>query len=300
MRLRLWTGHRGSRRRVATSLAREVVDEAGRDRVLGLAAETAFFSVLSLFPGLLIATGLLSLLGLFMGEEGAERVEQRVTETLDLILTEQASDTVEAVEGLFDGSYGGLLTFASLGALVTISGAWAVLVEALNLAYNTEERRSWWRRRLLGLALGLATVLVVVVALAVVVVGPLFGRGEQLADFIGLGKVFQVSWDLLRLPLLFATLTAWLMLVYHVAPNRRTPWNHGLPGALATAVLWLVATIGFHLYLRIAGGRNPVLGAFGGGAIVMMWVYLLSVALLLGGELNEVLARRRAARAAGG
>ena len=61
-------------------------------------------------------------------------------------------------EAVFDGEYGGLLTVASLGALVTLSGAWAVVVQALNLAYDSDEHRPWLRRRLLGLGLGLMTV----------------------------------------------------------------------------------------------------------------------------------------------
>ena len=57
-------------------------------------------------------------------------------------------------------------------------------------------------------------------------------------------------------------------------------------------MLWLLATAGFHLYLRVVGDRNPVLGAFGGGVIVMTWIYLLSLFMLVGGELNAMLADR--------
>jgi membrane protein len=138
-------------------------------------------------------------------------------------------------------------------------------------------------------------VVVVVVALSMLVVGPLLGRGDDLADLVGLGRVFAVSWELLRIPLLFVGVTLWLMFVYHYAPHRRTRWSASLPGAITTTVLWLLATAGFHLYLRIVGERNPVLGAFGGGAIIMIWAYLLSVALLVGGELNAIWEERRTA-----
>ena len=75
-------------------------------------------------------------------------------------------------------------------------------------------------------------------------------------------------------------------------PACRVPWREALPGALFTAALWLLATGGFRIYLEVVAGTNPVLGAFGGGAIVMIWVFLLSLGLLLGGELNAVLAER--------
>jgi membrane protein len=263
--------------------------------VLGLAAETAFFTVLSIFPALLIATSMLSLLDVVGGADVAAETQERVTGALDLVLTGRAAAAIESVEAVFEGSYGGLLTFAALGALVSLSGAWSVVVDALNLAYDTDDRRSWLRRRLLGLGMGLATVVVVVVALSMIVVGPLLGRGDDLADLVGLGAVFAVSWNLLRIPLLFVGVTLWLMFVYHYAPNRKTRWLSSLPGALATTVLWLLATGGFSLYLRIVGERNPVLGAFGGGAIIMIWAYLLSIALLIGGELNAILEERRTA-----
>lgn len=281
------------RRERARVLVRAVLGQVKQDRVPGLAAEIAFFVVLSLFPGLLIAASLLSYLDVLVSADVAQEAKSRVTGSLEAILTDRAAGTVESVEAVFDGEYGGLLTFATIGALVTLSGAWAVAIDALNLAYDTTERRSWLRRRSLGLGLGLATVVIVVVSLAVVAIGPLLGRGEDLADLVGLGSAFAWTWNLLRLPLLFVALTLWVTFVFHHAPNRQTPWRTGLPGALTTSVLWLLATAGFHLYLRIAGDRNPVLGAFGGGVIVMLWVYLLSIALLVGGELNAILAARR-------
>lgn len=277
---------------VARALVREVRD----DRVPGLAAEISFFVVLSLFPGLLIAAGLLSFIDVLLGADVAAQIQERATSTLDAVLTERASPATRSMEAVFEGEMGGLLTFATLGALVTLSGAWAVVIEALNLAYDAQEKRSWLRRRLLGLALGLATLVVVVTTLVVVVIGPLLGQGAELADLVGFGAAFGWIWNLLRVPVLGVIVTAWLVFVFHHAPNRRTPWRASLPGAVTTSVLWLVATAGLHLYLRVAGARNPLLGAFGGGVIVMTWAYLLSLALLIGGELNAILHDRREQR----
>ncbi len=281
------------RRDQGRALARTFVDEVVKDRLLGLSAETAFFAVLSIFPGLLVVSGLLGVLDVVVGADLAQRAQTQVTNALDLVLTSEASGAVRSVEQLFETSRGGLLTTATLGALVTLSGAFATVIEALNLAYDTVERRSWLRRRLVGLMLGAATVVVAVVTLAVVVVGPLFGRGQDLASWVGLGTVFAVVWDLLRLPAVFVAVTAWVMALYRYAPSRRSRWRACLPGAVLTSVLWLAATGGFHVYLEVLGSRNPVLGAFGGGVIVMTWVYLLSLALLAGGELNATVADRR-------
>lgn len=276
------------------AVIRSLLAEAQRDRLLGLAAEIAFFTVLSMFPGLLILAGLLGFLDLLVGPDVANDIQTRVVEALRLILTDRASGTTEAVEDVFDGAYGGLLTVAAIGALASLSGAWAVVIAALNQAYDVDELRSWVRRRLLGLVLALTTLAVVVLTLTVVVIGPLLGRGDEVADLIGLGPAFTWTWNLLRLPLLFVAVACWLTVVLHRAPNARTRWRDAVPGAVTTAGLWLVASAGLHVYLRFMGDRNPVLGAFGGGVIVMIWIYLLSLALLVGGELNAILAQRRA------
>lgn len=109
----------GATRELIRSLSAEVKN----DRIFGLAAETAFFAVLSFFPGLLIAASLLSILDVLIGADLAAETQDRVVETLNLIFTAQAAETIHSVEAIFEGNYGGLLTIASLVALVTISGA---------------------------------------------------------------------------------------------------------------------------------------------------------------------------------
>jgi membrane protein len=277
----------------AWAFLRKLVQESNDDRLPGLAAETAFFAVLSIFPGLLIAVSLLGLLDVVVGADIAGEAQERVVDGLRLVLTDEASDAVEAVEDLFESSRGSLLTAAVLGALVTLSGGFAVAINALNLAYDATEVRSWVRRRLVGLGMALGTLVLLVLSLAVFVVGPLLGRGEEIADLVGLGALFTFTWDVLRVPVAVLVLVGWTTALYRIAPSRHIRWRDCVPGAVAATLLWVAASGGFRLYLELAADRNPVLGAFGGGVIVMLWMYLLSLGLLLGGELNAVLHERR-------
>jgi membrane protein len=275
---------------------RHFVTQVNRDRLLGLAAEAAFFAALSLFPGLLVGASVLSLLDVFVGADVARQVQQDVVTALDAVFTDAAAGAVQSVENLFDQVRGDLFTVAVAAALVTLSGAFAVVIDALNIAYGTVERRTWVRRRLLGLVMAAVTTVVAALAVTVLVVGPFLGRGRAVAEAVGLGAAFAFTWDVLRFPVLVLGLVLWAAGLYHWAPNRRTRWRQALPGALLTTALWLVATAGFHLYLRIAADGNPVLGALGGGVIVMTWAYLLCLALMLGGELNATLYPRTDAR----
>jgi membrane protein len=273
-----------------------VVRQSLDDRVGGLAAEVAFFGVLSLFPGLLVLAAALGSLEGLIGNDLAGRAEELVLRFLDRILTDQAAGAVAAVRELFARPRGGLLTVASLLALWGLSRGFAAVIRALDLAYDLEERRSLVRQRLIALGLALSAVVVAVVVLAAVVVGPLLGGGLRLAGWLGLGREFAAAWGWLRWPVAFVVLVAWGATLYHVGPYRRTPWRAGLPGAALAGVLCLVVSVGFGAYLRLAAAANQVLGALGGGLILLVWLYLLALAVLVGGELNAVLLARSAGR----
>jgi membrane protein len=278
-------------RRIA-SIFKELIAEVVDDRMTGLAAEVAFFAVLSIFPGfLMIASGLGSLEGL-LGSEIADEAESAVRSFMNRMLTSDASQAIQAVRDLFDERRSGLLTFSVIGALAALTRGFTALIRALDIAYDLTERRTWIRQRLMGVGLALGSVLMTVVILAMFVAGPLLGGGQALADRIGVGETFALFWDWLRWPVSFAVLVAWANATFHFGPNQKTAWVADLPGAILTSILWVVVSLGFSVYLRVAADFNQVLGILGGGLILLVWLYLLSIAFLLGAELNAILAGR--------
>ena len=277
-------------------LAREVINKADRDRLLGLAAESAFFAVLTLFPALLVVATILGQLGTFIGESNALRVEEAVLTFLDELLTDSADDAIATVRQVFDVG-GNALTVATLLALASLSTAFSTLVNTVNIAYDVPETRGWWRRRWLGLLLGFGSVLTGALALTLLVIGPIFGRAEEAVGDIGIGGIYDFLWTYLRWPLAFGALVLWATTMDHLMPNRRTRWRYDLPGGLLTALLWLLASYGLNLYLELVVTSSPIFGALGGGLILMSWFYLLCVALLAGAELNAILLARRRHRA---
>ncbi len=274
----------------------EVIHKADRDRMLGLAAETAFFAVLTLFPALLVVAAVLGQLGSLIGQSNAARVENGVLDFLDTLLTDTASPAIDTVRGLFDAS-GNALTFATLLALFSLSTAFSTLINTVNITYDVPETRGWWRRRWLGLLLGIGTVLTGALAVTLLVVGPLFGRAEDVVGNIGLGMEYSFVWRVLRWPVAFLSLVLWATTMDHLTPARRSKWRYDLPGGLLTALLWLAASYGLNVYLNTVVTASPVFGALGGGLILMTWFYLLCVALLSGAELNAILLARRRHRA---
>ncbi len=269
-----------------------LVREWRDDRVGGLAAEVAFFGLLSLFPALLAVAAALSSLEALAGGDVAARVERGVVGFLERVLTDEASGTIDAVRTLFVDASPGTFTVGALLALWAASRGFVAVINGLDVVYDLDERRSYVGLRALALALALGTVVVVALVLAMVVLGPLLGTGRDVADHLGAGDLFAALWTWARWPLVVALMVTWAATVFHIAPNHRTPWRWDLPGAMLTALLWALLSAGFRLYLAVAAEANQVMGALGGALIVLLWLYLLAVGLLLGGELNAVLAER--------
>lgn len=264
------------------------------DRLTGLAAEVAFYGFLGIFPGLLALAAALGFVESVLGREVAEGAQRVVTDFLATFLGDGPSGTVAAVESLFDDADATLLSFATAGAVWSMWRATRAAMRALGVVYDAGEERSAPRVAALALAVAVCTVVVAALMLVMFVVGPAFGGGHALARAVGLGGVFAALWTWARLPLAFAVLVLWAATLFHLAPHRRSSFRSDLPGAALTGVLWLVFSFGLQVYLEIAGGANQVLGVIGGVMTVLLWLYLLSLALLLGGELNAVLAARSA------
>ena len=261
------------------------------DRVTGLAAEVAFFSLLSVFPGLLtVAAGLGALDSLFSSALLA-RAQQEVISVLETFLTDKAAGTAEAVEALFEGGSGGVFTFGVVAALWAASRGMSTVMRTLAEIYDVEDTRSRVRTRLVAVGLAVASMVLIVVTLTALVVGPLFGAGREVARWLGAADVYGALWEWAGVPVAFVTLVVWAAAVFHSVPHRHVGWRQHVGGAALTGTFWLLVSAGFRLYLQLFGG-NPVFGILGGALVVLVWLYLLSLALLLGAELNAVLAAR--------
>lgn len=278
-----------SRSRRLITLGRRLAQEWTQDRIPDQAAIVAFYSILSLFPALLALAALLGALDSILGSETAARVESEVLDALRNVLTDEAAGTIDAIQALFDRASPGLLTFSLLLAVWTVTRGFAALVRALDVTYDLDEHRSWLRIRYTALLLAVGSLVALAVMLTLLVIGPLLGSGEDVADIVGLGGAFVFLWDVLRLPLAFLVLVAWATTIFHVAPDHHTPWRADIPGALVTTTLWLVFSGGLRLYIQFAQAGNAVFGALGGVLIVLLWFWLLSLAVLLGGEINQLL-----------
>lgn len=244
-----------------------------------LAAGLSYYFILSLFPLLIAFAAALALVPL----------PHLFDQILALMGRFIPSDSMGLVRGVLRDVItphgGGIL---SVGIVLTIwaaSGGVAALIEAVNVAYNLPDQRSFVRKRLLAIGLMFAVGALAALALAMMVVGPGFGR--WLAGKVGLGGIFVALWPYLRWVLSIVCAVLSIELIYMWAPSSRRPLRSTLPGALIALVTWLLLSSALGLYLRNFGKLNKTYGTLAAAVALMLWLYWTAFAILVGAQFNS-------------
>lgn len=263
---------------------RRLVDKAVGDRVTGLAAEMAFWSVLSLVPAALVLASLLGLAQAVLGADVATRAENQLTDVAREALGPGGDGVVAGIERLFAQPHPGLLSVAILLALWTGSRVVAAITNALDVIGGVRKRRTWVLRRLWGVVLGGSSLVVITGVLVVLVLVPL--AGSTVGSVVA--AVFVV-----------AVVVLWLATLFSVAASHRRPYGRQLRGAALATALIVVFTVGFRIYLTVQADNAVVFG-LGGVLVALLWLYVMGLAVLIGAVANEVWDPLDAAGAGGG
>lgn len=261
----------------------EVWLECEKDDVLGRSAQLAYYFLFSLFPALLFLATLLAFLPI-------PNLLDNLLFYLSRVLPVDAFKLIRGnVKDVLSNQRFGLLSFALFASLWGASSAMGAIIYSLNIAYSVSESRSWWRQRILAVALTIGMAIFVITALALIFFGGTIG--ERIAMFFGLGTAFHVFWDLARWPFIVGFVLFGLDLIYFLAPNKRMKWKWLTPGAVFALVCWLVISFGLRYYVGRFANYNATYGSIGGVIVLMLWFYLTGLVILIGGEINSVLGR---------
>jgi membrane protein len=283
--------------RVAVSLVTGTTRICLRYRVTGLAAEAGFFALLSLPPLVLGLAATAAWIGRELGVETVVALRQALREVTSPFLTDQVVEAalVPTLENALDTPRLDLISVGFLLSLWSGSRALNVYVDTISIMYGLGGHRGIVRTRALSFLLYLLTLVLGALTIPLVLVGPSL-----------LGRVLpsQVGWLLtLYWPVITVLGVALLATLYHVSTPVRTPWWRDLPGAAVALVIWVLASYVLRAVLSAAIGGTSIYGPLTAPIVVMIWLYLVAIAVLLGAGLNAAADRvwpteqRAAARA---
>lgn len=259
-------------------LARRTVKETIADDGLGLAAQLAYYFLLSLFPALLC---LLALASLFPLEDFTGQLYRRLG---PFVPQEALSIIRDQMVSLSNNEDGGLVGLGLLGAIWSSSAAMVAIVGTMNRAYDIDESRPWWKVRMTAVLLTVGLALFILISFTLVVAGPELGEG--IANWFRLGPAFVWAWTILQWPVVFALVALALGCIYYFAPDAEQQWVWVTPGSVLATVLWLAASLGFRVYVVNFGDYEASYGAVGGIILLMLWFYLTGLAIIVGAEMN--------------
>ncbi len=267
---------------------RKTAREFQHDQCTDLAAALTYYAVLSLFPAVLVVVSLLGVFG--QGRNTTDAV-------LDIVSDMAPPSTVDTlrptIQQLVESPSAGIaLVLGILTALWSASGYVGAFGRAMNRIYEVPEGRPVWKLRPLQLALTLAgLIMVAAVAFMLAVSGPV---ARAIGNAIGLGDVALTLWNILRWPVILVLVAVAVAVLYYATPNVQQPkfrWTS--VGAALAILVWILASVGFGVYVANFGSYNKTYGALAGVIIFLLWLWITNLALLFGAELDSELERGR-------
>jgi membrane protein len=254
-------------------------EQVQEDRILSIAAGVVFYALLALFPAI---TALVSLYGLFAQSSTIQEHLAFLTTLMPgaavTIIDEQIARVVS--KGNTQLGFGFLI---GLGiALWSANAGMKALIDALNIVYEEEEKRGFFTLNLVTLAFTMGAILALLFAIAAVVALPL------LLERLGLGSFTNLLVEFGRWPILMLGLIVGLAVLYRYGPSRREPkWKWVSVGSLLASVLWIAGSAALSFYLEKYAHYDATYGTLGTGIGLMVWMWMTTIVILLGAELNS-------------
>jgi len=263
-------------------------EQVGEHRLLAVAAGVVFYGLLAVFPAV---TTLVSLYGLFASPSA-------ISDQLSLaagILPQGAVDILrEQINRLTSGNSAKLglgFIFGLSAALWSANAGMKAIMDALNVVYEEKEKRSFIKLNLVSLAFTLAGIGSLLVALGAVVILPVA------LSYLGLHNVTGLLIHLARWPLLLVLIIVGLAVLYRYGPSRREPrWQWISVGSVFAAGAWLTSSALLSWYLSNFANYDATYGSLGAGIGMMMWMWISSIVILLGAQINSVIEQSGRAR----
>jgi membrane protein len=271
---------------IVTRTARSFYD----DQMTHHAAALTYYSLMSLFPALLLGVSLLGLIGQYPQTYDAIISYLRDVAPRELLVPIDSSLRT-ALRSKSDAATA--FAFSVVVALYGTTGVLEACRRALNVVFEVKGGRSFLRRKAVDIVFTVVLAALLLVSLVMVFVGGRFA--DDLFGFIGLGETAARIWSIARWPGALVVVILVFSLIYYVTPDvQHRSFRWVTPGAVVGVLLWLAASVGFSLYISHFADVSAVYGAFASAILLLVWLWLSNVALLFGAELDAEIARQKA------
>ena len=246
-----------------------------RNKLTDAAAALTFYGILALFPFILF---IVATTGAIIRPDqvqalGAALARDAPPALAPILLARLAELTARPRVGV--------LTFSALAAVWSSTSGVASLVSVLNSAFGVSEGRPLWKIYTMAFAVMLGGAFLALLAAVVAVVAPIA------AERLGVYWQPLIGW--LRVPIATCLMMIVWATIYYVLPNVKQTVRSILPGSVVGVVVWVAATLGFSFYVSHFGSFGITYGALGAIVILLFWMWLSSLALMLGAEINAVM-----------
>jgi len=262
---------------------KQLVSRVIDDDISALAAQVTYYLLLSFLPFLVILLSMLSYSDLKSNDVLVYLSQVMPKSTFDLIY--------KTVIDVFDKTSGNLLSLSIVGLIWTGSSGFRAIIIGLNKAYDEKETRPFWKTLSISILFMVGLALVIITAVALVVFGHMLGG--LFVDRFHYSSKFLIQWDIIRYLVTLCGMIFIFASLYHFTPCRKMTWREVMVGAIFSTLGWLVSSLGFAYYVNNFNNYSTVYGGIGAVIVLMLWLYITSIIILLGGEINALLAFKK-------
>jgi membrane protein len=267
---------------IKNALVRTYVD-VRRNHTLQMAAALAYYFVLSLFPALIFLSAVVAFLPI------PDLFNQTLAYMGRFLPPDSMALVRRVLHDVITPNRGAFLSVGILGTLWATSGGFSAAIEALNVAYDVEDDRPFWKTRPLAVGLALIIGTLLLIALSIMIVGPRFGA--WLAAKAHLSYVFVLLWPYIHWSVAIGFTILAIEALYFLGPNVKQRFGATLPGAVLALACWIGLSYFLGVYFRHFANFNKTYGTLGAAIALMTWLYWTGFAILVGAELNSELAK---------
>ena len=258
------------------------IKKIGDDDIFALGAQLAYYMVLSFIPFLMF---LMTLVGFSHLNSDA------VLNLLSNVMPTEAFNLIQStVIEIVDREQTGLLWISIALAIWVSSSGFKAVIKGLNKAYGVKETRSYIKLKLISMIYTILLALIVIATLFLFVFGDVIG--DFFMKVLDHPEFIYYIWNMLRYVVVILIMILFFMFLYNATPCVRLGWLEVIPGAVITTLGWISISYIFAYYVNNFSNYSRLYGSLGAVFMFMTWMFITSMILILGGEINAVLAEK--------